>query len=164
MPTLEKLEHKFSHLPAVAFIGVHSGKFDTESDSYHLKKNILKYSINHPVVSDDNLEVWSAYKCYYWPTVFIIVPNKRVIKIYHELVDPHDLEIMLEAAYDYYYDQLNHEPLPIKLERDKEISDRSASIQGGVFFSIARENAIKSNLRFPHKIEYVSKSDCDIYG
>ena len=164
LPVLEKLEKKFEGENGVAFIGVHSGKFEAESDSYHLKKNILKYDIKHPVINDASMQIWSEYECYYWPTVFIIAPNRQIIKVYKETVPPKDLEIFLEAAYDYYYPDLNQDPLPIKLEVQKEKDEKKTQAAEGNFFSIEKEMAIKSNLRFPQKIQYVSKEECVLYG
>ena len=141
----------------MAFIGVHSGKFEAESDSYHLKKNILKYDIKHPVINDVSMQIWSEYEWYFWPTVFIIAPNQKILKVYKEIVPPEDLEIFLEAAYDYYEEILNKNPLPIKLEWQKEIAEKENLASEEKFFSKEKELAIKSNLRFPHKIIYVSK-------
>ena len=128
LPVLEKLEKKFEGKHGVAFIGVHSGKFEAESNSFHLKKNIIKYDIKHPVINDSSMQVWSEYKWYYWPTVFVISPYRKILKRYDEIVDPKDLEIFLEAAYDYYYDSLNKEPLPIHLERHKEYKDNTKDL------------------------------------
>lgn len=161
---MERLEKKFEDHHGLAFIGVHSGKFEAESDSYHLKKNILKYDIKHPVINDVSMQLWSEYECYYWPTVFIIAPNRQVLKVYKELVPPEDLEVFLEAAYDYYHDVLDTTPLPITLERQKEMSEKERLAQEGNFFSKEKEAAIKSNLRFPHKILHVSKDECKLYG
>ena len=143
----------------MTFIGIHSGKFEAESDSYHLKKNIIKYNISHPVINDMNMEIWKQYQCYYWPTVFVIAPNRSIIRLYKEIVPPEDLEVFLEAAYDYYYDAINHDPLPIKLEKEKEQDEKDELIAKGIFFSEAKEKAIKSNLKFPHKIIYVSNQE-----
>ena len=71
------------------------------------------------------MQVWAEYKCYYWPTVFVISPDRRILKRYDEIVNPTDLEVFLEAAYDYYSASLNKEPLPIKLESEKELSERA---------------------------------------
>jgi hypothetical protein len=129
-----------------------------------LKKNILKYDIKHPVINDASMQLWAEYECYYWPTVFIIAPNQKIIKVYNELVSPSDLEVFLDAAYDYYQPVLETTPLPIHLESDKERTERNTIASSGTFFSKEKEYAIKSNLRFPHKIKFVSKEECDIYG
>jgi hypothetical protein len=160
---LERLEKKFEGYNGMAFIGVHSGKFEAESDSYHLKKNILKYDIKHPVINDVSMQLWSEYDCYYWPTVFIIAPNQKIIKVYKELVPPEDLEVFLEAAYDYYAASLSTTPLPIQLEVQKALDSLEKLKAGGSFFSKEKEYAIKSNLRFPHKLQFVGKEECPIY-
>jgi len=70
IPDLKKLEAKYRSQLVV--IGVHSAKFATESDTGHLGQAIQRYGIEHPVVSDVSLRIWSEYTVRAWPTIVLI--------------------------------------------------------------------------------------------
>ena len=49
-PQLRKLEQKYEE--ELAVVGVHSAKFVAEKDTANLRKAVLRYEIEHPVVND----------------------------------------------------------------------------------------------------------------
>ncbi len=73
MPDLAKLEKKFANQLVV--IGVHSAKFDNEKNSESIRKAILRYEIQHPVVNDSAMNIWRRYNVSSWPTLVLIDPE-----------------------------------------------------------------------------------------
>ena len=77
-PDLHYLEQKYKDQPLVV-IGVHSGKFDQEKDSEHIRAAILRHNITHPVAVDSEYKIWNAYGVQAWPTLVLIDSQGRVI-------------------------------------------------------------------------------------
>jgi thiol-disulfide isomerase/thioredoxin len=120
LPELAKLEKKYANQLVV--IGVHSGKFDAEKDSDNIKKAILRYNIEHPVVNDADHAIWRAYRVDYWPTLALIDPQgylvgglagenhlKRIDQAIAKLVQIHKAKKTLKE-----------QPLRFELQRDGE--------------------------------------------
>lgn len=78
IPDLKKLEAKYPNNLVV--IGVHSAKFDNEKDTENIRKIILRYGIEHPVVNDADFKIWESYAVNAWPTQVLIDPNGYVIR------------------------------------------------------------------------------------
>ena len=76
-PQLRKLEHKYPN--ELAVIGVHLAKFTSERDTDNLRKAVLRYEIEHPVINDAQFTVWQQYPCRAWPTLMFIDPEGRII-------------------------------------------------------------------------------------
>ncbi len=77
MPDLAKLEKKYAN--ELVVIGVHSAKFDTEKNSESIRKAMLRYEINHPVVNDADQKIWDNYECRSWPTLIVIDPDGNIV-------------------------------------------------------------------------------------
>ncbi|HKB40373.1 MAG TPA: thioredoxin-like domain-containing protein [Gemmataceae bacterium] len=79
LPDLAKLEKKYADQLVV--IGVHSAKFENEKDSENIRKAILRYEINHPVVNDANMRIWRTYLGTRgsWPTLVLIDPEGNAV-------------------------------------------------------------------------------------
>jgi thiol-disulfide isomerase/thioredoxin len=65
LPELKKLERAYPDQLVV--IGVHSAKFATERESDNIREAILRYEIEHPVVNDLHMAIWSLYSVTSWP-------------------------------------------------------------------------------------------------
>ena len=77
IPDLKKLEKKYPNNLVV--IGVHSAKFKNESETKNIRKIILRYGIEHPVVNDAEFRIWKSYAVRAWPTQVLIDPAGYVI-------------------------------------------------------------------------------------
>ena len=77
VPDLQKLEQKYSK--ELVVIGVHSAKFANEKESSQILEAVVRYGVRHPVVNDDNLEVWKRYAIEGWPTLVLINPDGKII-------------------------------------------------------------------------------------
>ena len=76
-PQLRKLEHKYKN--ELAVIGVHSAKFTSERDTDNLRKAVLRYELEHPVINDGQFVVWKQYSGRAWPTLIFIDPQGKII-------------------------------------------------------------------------------------
>src|SRR5262245_18458534 len=56
IPELTALEKKYARELVVS--GVHSAKFQNESDAANIRQAILRYEIQHPVVNDRDFRIW----------------------------------------------------------------------------------------------------------
>ena len=77
IPDLKKLEKKYPN--ELVVIGVHSAKFDNEKDTENIRRIILRYEIEHPIVNDADFKIWNAYAVKAWPTRYLIDPAGYVI-------------------------------------------------------------------------------------
>ena len=80
IPDLERLEAEFPN--ELVVVGVHSAKFTRESQTDAIRNSVLRYGVEHPVVNDENMEIWNAYGTRAWPTSFIIDPNGNGVGAY----------------------------------------------------------------------------------
>ena len=101
LPDLECIEKKYSDKPVIV-IGVHSAKFEEETDPKNIEQAILRYEIKHPVIVDQKMQIWKNYRAQGWPTLAVIDPEGRIVymqsgegqkEILVELIDT-----LLEAA------------------------------------------------------------------
>ncbi len=60
IPDLKRLEKKYPN--ELVVIGVHSAKFTTEKESENIRQAILRYRIEHPVVNDRDMVVWTRMR------------------------------------------------------------------------------------------------------
>jgi hypothetical protein len=77
---LPQLRRIHEHLPGVVqIIGVHSAKFAAERDPDNLRAAVARLGVDHPVVADPEMRVWSQFAIRAWPTVVFVDPTGRVI-------------------------------------------------------------------------------------
>lgn len=77
LPDLKYLENKYKD--SLTVIGVHSAKFDNEKEAENIRKAVLRYDIEHPVLVDSNFKVWDHYAVRAWPTLVVIDPQGYVV-------------------------------------------------------------------------------------
>jgi DNA-binding beta-propeller fold protein YncE len=75
IPDLKRLEERYPHL---VVIGVHSAKFHNEKVVDNIRHAVLRYELGHPVVADNDFELWSAYGIRAWPSFVLIDPAGNV--------------------------------------------------------------------------------------
>jgi thiol-disulfide isomerase/thioredoxin len=80
IPDLKKLEAKYPNQLVV--IGVHSAKFENEGETENIRKIILRYELEHPVVNDANYKIWDQYAVRAYPTQVLIDPDGYIIGNY----------------------------------------------------------------------------------
>src|SRR5256884_3242433 len=77
IPDLKRLERKYPN--ELVVIGVHSAKFANEKETENIRRIILRYEIEHPIVNDADFKIWNAYAVNAWPTRYLIDPAGYVI-------------------------------------------------------------------------------------
>ena len=77
IPDLKRLEKKYPN--ELVVIGVHSAKFDNEKDTENIRRIVLRYEIEHPVVNDADFNIWRSYAVSAWPTRYLIDPAGYII-------------------------------------------------------------------------------------
>ncbi len=117
---LKRLEKKYPEFLVV--IGVHSGKFIAEKDVDNIRQAILRHDIDHPVVNDPSMQIWSEYAVRAWPTIMLIDPRGKVIGDHSgegvfEVFDP---VIGQVAKHFEEQGELDLTPLSLPLERESE--------------------------------------------
>jgi thiol-disulfide isomerase/thioredoxin len=77
IPDLKKLEKKYPN--ELVVIGVHSAKFENEKNTENIRRIILRYEIEHPIVNDADFVIWNSYAVNAWPTRYLIDPAGYII-------------------------------------------------------------------------------------
>lgn len=77
LPQLAEVEKHFPD--ELVVIGVHSAKFPSERAGGSLRSAVQRYEIDHPVVNDEDMEIWSSYSVRAWPTLIFLDPEGRVV-------------------------------------------------------------------------------------
>jgi DNA-binding beta-propeller fold protein YncE len=119
IPDLRRLEEKYAKQLVV--IGVHSAKFANEKETENIRRIILRYGIEHPVVNDADFRIWHAYAVSAWPTLALIDPAGYVVgeaagEGHYEVLDKAIGELVEDAR---KRGTLNEQPLKLALERAK---------------------------------------------
>jgi hypothetical protein len=102
-------------------IGVHSAKFENEKETDNIRRIILRYEIEHPVVNDADFRIWGEYAVNAWPTQVLISPDGYVVgKVVgegnYETLD----ETLTELIAEYRKrGALDEQPLKLALEKAK---------------------------------------------
>ncbi len=76
IPELKKLEEKY---PELVVVGVHSAKFHNEKIKENIAQAVLRYNIEHPIIIDNNFEIWKTYGVDSWPSFILIGPDRQII-------------------------------------------------------------------------------------
>jgi thiol-disulfide isomerase/thioredoxin len=119
IPDLKRLEKKYPN--ELVVIGVHSAKFENEKDTENIRRIILRYEIEHPIVNDADFAIWRSYAVDAWPTRYLIDPAGYIID---KLSGEGGYEALDKAIADTIAEfrkrgELNEAPLKLVLERAK---------------------------------------------
>jgi thiol-disulfide isomerase/thioredoxin len=138
IPDLKRLEEKYRNQLVV--IGVHSAKFENEKETENIRRIVLRYGIEHPVVNDADFRIWQAYAVHAWPTVALIDPAGYLVgkasgEGHYELLDKAIGELVDDAR---KRGTLNEQPLKLALERAK-VGDLPLAFPGKVLADAAGE-------------------------
>jgi thiol-disulfide isomerase/thioredoxin len=119
LPDLKFLEHKYPR--DVVVIGVHSAKFENERDSENIRRAILRYDIEHPVLNDSQMVVWRRLGINSWPTLVLIDPEGKGIHAFSGEGHREALDDAIAKLITYHTatGTLDRTPLKLGLERHK---------------------------------------------
>jgi thiol-disulfide isomerase/thioredoxin len=60
-------------------VGVHTPEYAFERKTDNVKDAITRFKINYPVAQDNRYDTWSAYNNRYWPAVYLIDKQGRIV-------------------------------------------------------------------------------------
>jgi len=63
----------------LVIVGVHTPEFDEERDPARLAAAIRRYGITWPVATDNELGTWNAWGNQFWPALYLIDRDGRVV-------------------------------------------------------------------------------------
>lgn len=95
-------------------IGVHSPKFTGEQAGASLRAAIERFEIDHPVINDADMAVWSGYGVRAWPTLIFIDPRGYVIGKHEGEATADQLAAVVAGLVERYRAEgvLSAEPIP----------------------------------------------------
>jgi DNA-binding beta-propeller fold protein YncE len=131
IPDLKRLEQKYANQLVV--IGVHSAKFENEKETDNIRRIILRYELEHPVVNDADFKIWRSYGVRGWPTQVLIDPAGYVVG---QVSGEGNYEVIERAVSQTIEEfrkrgELNEQPLALALERAK-VADLPLAFPGKV--------------------------------
>jgi thiol-disulfide isomerase/thioredoxin len=138
IPDLKKLEKKYPN--ELVVIGVHSAKFENEKDTENIRRIILRYEIEHPIVNDADFNIWRAYAVDAWPTRYLIDPAGYIIG---RLSGEGGYEVLDKAIADSIAEfrkrgELNEAPLKLVLEKAK-VGDLPLAFPGKILADVKND-------------------------
>jgi thiol-disulfide isomerase/thioredoxin len=138
IPDLKKLEKKYPN--ELVVIGVHSAKFDNEKDTENIRRIILRYEIEHPIVNDADFKIWQAYAVNAWPTRYLIDPAGYIIGRLSGEGGYEALDQIIGATIADFRKrgELNEAPLKFVLERAK-VGDLPLAFPGKILADAKNE-------------------------
>lgn len=114
---LKRLQHKYGD--KIAIIGVHTPKFDNEKNIETLRRIVVRYEIDHPVVNDVDYRLGRLYGMRAWPTQYVIDPFGGVLG---KAVGEDNFEVFdraIQKLLTTHAAAIAERPLPIALEKEK---------------------------------------------
>nr|WP_326522700.1 thioredoxin-like domain-containing protein [Candidatus Fervidibacter sacchari] len=136
LPQLRQVERMFPN--ELVVIGVHSAKFPNERNDENLRKAILRYGVEHPVINDKDFGIWRLYGVRAWPTLVLIDPTGRIVGVHEGEITAEQLATVLRQ---------------LIAEADaKKLLDRTP-------LRFQREPQPDTPLRFPGKVLADGKND-----
>jgi thiol-disulfide isomerase/thioredoxin len=118
LPDLKYLENKYTD--SLTVIGVHASKFDHEKEVESIRQAVLRYDIEHPVVVDNNMRIWSEYDIRAWPTLILIDPQGYCLKKLTGEGHRDTLDQQLETFIAEYRSQGKTNPQSLTLTLEKQ--------------------------------------------
>ncbi len=99
LPVLAALEKEHAG-GGLLVIGVHSPKFDAETENERLRAAIAENEIEHPVAVDGAMKVWNAWSARSWPTIVVLDAHGKVVWRHAGEPDREELTKVVAAALD----------------------------------------------------------------
>lgn len=117
IPDLKYLEEKYKDSPFVV-VGVHSAKFNNESETKNIRQAILRYGIKHPVVVDEEFYIWRSYDIHSWPSFVLVDPLGNIVAVTAGEGNRKVLENYIDEMLEIYKDDLDGEPFVYTPEKE----------------------------------------------
>jgi thiol-disulfide isomerase/thioredoxin/sugar lactone lactonase YvrE len=119
LPDLRRLEEKYRE--ELVVIGIHAAKFSNERRSENIRRILVRYDIDHPVVNDGSFAIWKAYGARAWPTQVLIDPEGYVVATASGEGKGQAFDEAIAAVIHVFDDQgkIDRRPIDRSLERER---------------------------------------------
>jgi DNA-binding beta-propeller fold protein YncE len=119
LPDLKYLEQKYPD--ELVVIGCHSAKFDNEKDTEAIRRAIVRYEIEHPVINDSEMTVWRKMGARSWPTLVLIDPEGNYCGYVSGEGNRELLDVIIQKLIAWHGAKgtLDKTPVRFDLERDR---------------------------------------------
>lgn len=131
LPDLKYLEKKYPN--ELVVIGCHSAKFDNEKETGNIRKAILRYEIEHPVVNDSQMRIWGKIGIRSWPSLLVIDAEGNACLLASGEGNREYLDDLIGKLIKYHKANGTLDETPIR-------------------FDLERHNVKPKSLRFPGKV------------
>ena len=132
LPDLAFLEEKYAGKPVV-ILGCHSAKFNNERETENIRQAILRYTIRHPVVVDENFKIWDSFGVNSWPTLVVVGPDGIILGGFAGEGHREELDGIISGALRYY-------------------AKRNSLAKDGLSFALEQAKEAPSELLYPGKV------------
>ena len=78
IPHVTAWHQRYKHQGLVV-VGVHSPEFGFEKITNNVKDAVARYGIPYPVAQDNRYATWKAYGNLYWPSLYLIDRDGRIV-------------------------------------------------------------------------------------
>lgn len=96
---------------------VHSAKFENEKDTRNIREAIERYHINHPVVNDKDMQMFSAVGVSSWPSLVLVGPRGNLLSIWQGEGNGERIGAFVQGALDFYSEKGLLDPTPVKITK-----------------------------------------------
>jgi cytochrome c biogenesis protein CcdA/thiol-disulfide isomerase/thioredoxin len=98
--TLPSLKRWHAHYAAegLVVIGVHTPEFAFERERENVEAAVRRFGIEHPVALDNRYETWTAWRNRYWPSLYLLDREGRLVFRHEGEGDYEEIERAIEAA------------------------------------------------------------------
>jgi thiol-disulfide isomerase/thioredoxin len=78
LPYVTEWHYRYAEYGLV-IVGVHTPEFEFGKDRANVARAVREFGIKHPIVLDNDYEIWTAYANRYWPRKYIINPDGKIV-------------------------------------------------------------------------------------
>ncbi len=77
LPYIKSWHEKYKD-KGLVIIGVHTPEFEFEKNPINVERAIKDFSLNYPIMQDNNYETWNSFRNRYWPAKYFIDREGRL--------------------------------------------------------------------------------------
>jgi thiol-disulfide isomerase/thioredoxin len=77
LPHVRAWAHRYQD-HGLTVIGVHTPEFDFEHDLDNVRQQVNDLGVDHPVVTDNDYRIWTAFDNHYWPASYFVDAHGQI--------------------------------------------------------------------------------------
>jgi cytochrome c biogenesis protein CcdA/thiol-disulfide isomerase/thioredoxin len=97
LPSVKRWHERYAG-EGLVVIGVHTPEFAFERERENVESAIRRHGITYPVALDNRYATWTAWRNRYWPTLYLIDRDGRLVFRHEGEGDYEEIERAIEAA------------------------------------------------------------------